>query len=214
MILVIDKSRREAAIHADVFHYMGILSYGVCPKDAFSEIGIEYRCVLVVCPEFIPDVKSYVKRLRQYASITPIFALTKNPTREFIETFDCVLDLDIQSSTFIKRLTEFCRQRSLPYSGSYLAAGIDASADVEGVFYGRSEIPLTKTEKMILRHLIRCYPRSSSPKNILKHAFKQTRAPLVTSVRTHISQINKKFREAVGITPIHCEEGVGYSIDA
>ena len=213
MILVIDKSRREAAIHADVFHYMGILACGVCPEDAFSEIGIEYRCVTVVCPELIPDVRSYVKRLRQYASVTPIFALTKQPTRELIDTFDCVLDLDIQSSTFIKRLTEFCRQRSLPYSGSYLASGIDASADVEGVFYGNREIPLTKTEKMILRFLVRCYPRTCSPKSILKHAFKQTRAPLVTSVRTHVSQINKKFRETAGIIPIRCEESVGYFLD-
>lgn len=213
MILVIDKNRREAAIYADMFHYMGILSLGVCPEDAFSEIGIEYRAALVVCPELIPDFTSYIKKLRQYAGRTPIFALTKNPTPEMEEVFNRVYDLDIQSSTFIRRLTDFCCENALPYSGSYLAAGIDASADSENVFFGNREIILTKTEKMILRFLVRCYPRVCSPSNILKHSFKQTRAPLVTSVRTHISQINKKFRAAANITPILCVEGDGYVIN-
>ena len=212
MILVINKSRREAAIYADMFHYMGILSLGVCPEDAYSEIGIEYRAVLVVHPELIPDFGSYVKRLRQYAKIIPIFALTKNCTREMMKVFDCILDTDIQSSTFIKRLADFCRENSLPYSGSYLAAGIDASADSENVYFGNREIILTKTEKMVLRVLVRSYPRTVTPTSILKHAFRQAKAPLVTSVRTHISQINKKFRNAVNITPIKCDEGRGYVI--
>ena len=207
MILVIDKSRREASAHADMFYYMGILSLGVCPEDAFSEIGIEYRGVLVVCPELIPDFKSYVKKLRQYSGKTPIFALTKNKSEEIESTFDCVLDFDVQSSTFIKRLTEFCRENALPYSGCYLSAGIEASADSENVFFGNHEINLTKTEKMVLRFLVRCYPRAATPKDILKHSFRQTRAPLVTSVRTHISQINKKFRTATNVSPICSSDG-------
>ena len=210
MILVINKNRREACASADIFYYMGILSLGVCPEEAFSEIGLEYRAVMVMFPELMADAHDYMKRLRKYTGKIPTFAITREPSQIPTEYFERVFDYNTLSSTVMKKITKFCEENNLPYAGSYRTAGIDASADTEKVFFGNSEIILTKTEKMILRYLIRTYPAPSAPAKILKHAFRQTRAPLVTSVRTHISQINKKFRTAAGICPIERIESLGY----
>ena len=210
MILVINKNRREAQNCADIFYYMGILSSGVCPEEAFSEICLKYRAALVMFPELMIDTGDYVKRLRKYAGKIPIFALTADKRGMNANLFDGVYDFNILSSTLLKKITEYCRQSALPYVGSYRAGGIDASADTENVYFGGSEIILTKTEKMILRYLIRSYPTPSMPTDIIAHAFRKSRAPLATSVRTHISQMNKKFRDGCGFAPIQSVENKGY----
>lgn len=210
MILVINKNRKEAQTCADIFYYMGILAYGASPDEAYSEIGLEYRAAIVMFPELMIDSHDYMKRLRKYSGKIPIFALTRDEQAVNADYFDGVFDFNILSSTLLKRITEFCRRGSLPYVGSYRAGGIDASADSESVYFGNQEIILTKTEKMILRYLIRSYPTPSLPTDILEHAFRKNRAPLATSVRTHISQINKKFRDGCGSSPIQSIENRGY----
>jgi hypothetical protein len=47
---------------------------------------------------------------------------------------------------------------------------------------------------------------------ILKYAFRQSRLPDISNVRTHVSVINKKFRAMRGENLIGFEEGRGYVI--
>ena len=77
--------------------------------------------------------------------------------------------------------------------GEYFLAGFDASSNNVGVNYFYDKLDLTKTEAMILRFMIRKYPVPVSCKEIVKYAFKQSRAPEPTSIRTHISLMNKKL---------------------
>ena len=51
---------------------------------------------------------------------------------------------------------------------------------------------------MILRYLIASYPTPQSAKKLVKYAYKPAKKPEVSSIRTHISVMNKKFREATG----------------
>ena len=192
MILVIDKDKSGAETCAEIFNFMGILAYGASPSEAMSEMGIDYRAVLVSFPERIADCEDFVYRLRKYAKSVPIFALAAKGTASD-EFFDAVFNFNTLSSTLIRDITEYCRLHELAPVGCYRMAGIEASADSGEVFFKDKIIPLTKTEKMILRYLIRTSPSPKSPKEILKHAFKPSRAPLVSSVRTHVHQINRKL---------------------
>ena len=51
---------------------------------------------------------------------------------------------------------------------------------------------------MILRYLTASYPALQSAKSIIKYAFKQSKKPELSSVRTHISVMNKKFKDITG----------------
>ena len=57
---------------------------------------------------------------------------------------------------------------------------------------------MTRTEAMILRYLIARYPQPVSCKEIVKYAFRQSRAPEPSSVRTHVSLMNKKAESTIG----------------
>ncbi|MBR2930344.1 MAG: winged helix-turn-helix domain-containing protein [Clostridia bacterium] len=112
--------------------------------------------------------------------------------------FDGIIDGEIFSPRSVERICLSLALYGKEPLGSYTGGGIDASVDAAGVFCSGERIPLTRTETMIVRYLIHRSPRSATAEEILAHAFRQTRAPEPTSVRTHISIINKKFRETVG----------------
>jgi DNA-binding response OmpR family regulator len=65
---------------------------------------------------------------------------------------------------------------------------------------------------MIIRYLIRTYPNPTSAQKILKHAYKASKQPDVSNIRTHISVINKKFRTVAGRSLIEMHENLGYRI--
>ena len=75
MILVIDKSYKNAANVADMFFFMGVLSKAVTIGETFSEISARYRAVIMISPESFPDPEDFIKRLRKYNSAVPIFAM-------------------------------------------------------------------------------------------------------------------------------------------
>ena len=112
----------------------------------------------------------------------------------------------------IKSIDSHCIRRGKRAIGSYSLAGIDAGCDLRLPTYFDKEIPLTKTETMILRYLIRIYPRKAKAVEILCHAFKSGRDPEVASVRTHISVMNKKFKKEFGKNLISSFEGGGYTV--
>ena len=78
MILIINKSKKNARALSDMFYFMGVLSLGVTPKEALSEISPIYKAVIIENPDMLADKEDFVSRLRSYANI-PIFAITMPP---------------------------------------------------------------------------------------------------------------------------------------
>jgi len=193
MILIIDKSKRTRESVSEMFYYMGILSYPAAPMDALSEISTAYGAVLITSTDGIPDPRDYVARLRSYAPL-PIFALSY----EHSELFDGCFNPDSYSSTVALGIARHLASIGRHVPGTYRLAGIVADADIATSTYFDKPLKFTKTETMILRYLISSYPRPATPTDVLKYAFKASRRPEVSSVRTHISVMNKKFSALAG----------------
>ena len=64
MILIINKSKKEARGLSDMFYYMGLPAQGVTPSEALSEVSPVYRAIIVMNPHGLGDVADYVRRLR------------------------------------------------------------------------------------------------------------------------------------------------------
>lgn len=210
MILIINKSRKEAESLATAFRYMGIVARGETPEHASAEVSTLYRAILIADPEKLPDEREYIARLRSYIGDIPIVALTDNP--ESLKTrYDAFVERAITVSKLYKEIYRICNQIGKDLPGEYLLAGIDASVDRGMVTYFSEPIPLTKTEGLILRFLIRAYPFSMAPKIILKYVFAQAKAPEVSSIKTHVCAINGKFKNRLGRNLIVSIDG-GYVV--
>ena len=211
MILIVDKSRKNANSIVDISKYMGILARAETPDTALSEISLFYRAVLVVNPYNLPDCEEFIAKLRSYAGEIPIFAISDKKYAKPL-LFNMTFDSGITSSKLYRLMVNYCEERKLIPIGEYKLAGIDASAEIGRVTYFSEPIPFTKTESMIIRLLAKTYPAPMSPKSILKYAFTQSMLPDVSGIRTHISGINKKFRAIAGRNLIFLKEGEGYLI--
>lgn len=199
MVLIISSSKRRAQVINDIFYYMGIPSYAVTPTEALSEISGLYRAALVLEPQELADAESFIAKLRSYVSSIPIFAISD--TRDFpAYIFDDCFSDSIYSSTLIEEIVKYQSERGLPLSAHYRLAGIDASCDRERITVFGETIAFTKTETMILRYLIASYPKPQDAKSIIRYAYRPTKKPELASIRTHISVMNRKFREATGKT--------------
>lgn len=196
MVLIIDRSKRKAQAISDIFYYMGVISCAATPTEALSEISGIYRSVLVIDPENLPDAEDFLSKLRSYNSSVPIFAISDAPSYSYpIDSFDASFKNDVYSSDLVSEIVAYQSRRHLKLTAHYRLAGIDASCDKETPTVFDKLIPFTKTEIMILRYLIASYPIPQSSKDVIKYAFKPSKKPEETSIRTHMSMMNKKFRE-------------------
>ena len=198
---------------AEIFYFMGYLTHGTTPHGALSEISTLYRAVIIAEPESIPDIEDYLSRLRGYSSSVPIFAICQSePEVRYRSLFGTVFKNGTFSPTLAASISEYLDERGLEVMGDYRLAGIDASVTRTGVYYFSTRLGLTKTEVMILRFLIRSYPIPRDTQTVLKYAYRPTRCPETAGVRTHISIMNKKFRELTGRNLIASLPGRGYVI--
>ena len=211
MILIINKSKKEARGLSDMFYYMGILAYGATPQEALSEISMMYRAIIIMNPDNLPDKEDYVTRLRSYLNI-PIFAITSGQDNNDAILFDGLLKKGSYASHIYKYILEYSHKYGARIPGNYQLSGINASCDNSAPLYFFEALPFTKTETMILRTLIRTYPQPTSAKQILKYAFRPSKVPDVSNIRTHVSVMNKKFREVTGRNIITFEVGEGYRV--
>lgn len=196
MLLIIDANKRTAESISDIFYYMGILSRAVSPSEALNEISSIYKAALISEPESFADIKDFTAKLTSYCSDILLFSISENPNDiSFRDIFVKNYHMNTYSSLLAKDIANELTARGLSPIGSYKLAGIDASCGLPVVRSFDIPIPFTKTEVMILRYLISSYPIPQTPKSILKYAFKQNRRPDITGIRTHISMMNKKFRE-------------------
>ena len=197
MLLIICKNKKTARDAQDTFRYMSILAYGTTPSEALSEVSELYRAALIISPELLADPRDFVRRLKSYKSDLPIFAVTDEEVDgELLSIFDAVFKKPTFSPALASKIIAFANEHNRAKIGDYRLAGLNASSDQLGVTYFDRKIKLTKTEAMILRYLIRSYPLPKKSADILKYTFKSSRAPELTSIRTHISLMNKKM-EAV-----------------
>ena len=213
MLLVISKSKKLSKSIAETFYYMSILAYGTTPSEALSEVSRLYRAAIIIHPEELADVGDYVLRIRSYMKDLPIFALSAVDSLPYADQlFDAVFKKQSMTPALATKIIEHSRLNSKEAIGDYRLAGFDASCNVTGVNYFFDKINLTKTEAMILRYLIRSYPIPQKSDDILKYAFKSSRAPDKSSIRTHISIMNKKFASQIGDKMIVGVSHDGYRI--
>ena len=197
MVLIISASKKKAQVISDIFYYMGVVSYAASPKEALSEISSLYRAALILDPEELPDEESFAEKLRSYTSSVPIFAISDSEKYN-ADIYDGRFKNSIYSSTLVEEIVRYQNERKLPLTAHYRLAGIDASCDSERVKVFDKATSFTKTETMILRYLIAAYPSPQNAKSIVKYAYKPTKKPELASIRTHISVMNRKFRELTG----------------
>ena len=195
MVLIVCRQRRIAQSVSDIFHYMGVLSYACTPTESLSEISSSYRAVIVIDPHTLPDPRDFVNRMRSYAEHVPIFSVSDSPeSREYSDVFDKSYKMAISSARLASDMAQYSRSKGLQYLGDYRLAGIDATADLPWASYFDLNMRFSKTETMILRYLIRSYPMPKRASDILKYAFKPSKRPDVSTIKTHICTMNKKFR--------------------
>ena len=213
MLLIISQNKKTAKSIQETFHYMSILAYGATAHEALSEVSGVYRAVLIINPDAFPDINDYVNRIKSYNSSIPIFALTDSEEKPFYsDVFDKVFIKPSMTPLLASKIISFANQNNRAKIGDYRLAGLDASSNRVGVGYFDKDVGLTKTEAMILRYLIRTYPVPQSPEKILKYSFKASRTPEPSSIRTHISIMNKKFKAAFGKKMITHAPEKGYLI--
>ena len=213
MLLIISQSKKNAKSVQETFHYMSILSYGATPHEALSEISEIYRAVLIINPDGFPDINDYVNRLKSYKCDLPIFALTVDDEKTiYHDIFDGIFTKNSMTPSLASKIIGYANENHRAKIGDYRLAGIDASSNLVGVTYFDRKLSLTKTEAMILRYLLRVYPIPQSPEKIIKYSFKPNRSPETSSIRTHISIMNKKFEKALGKKMIVHAPAKGYLI--
>ena len=199
MLLIISQSKKLAKSVQETFYYMSILAYGATPHEALSEVSGIYRAALIINPDVFPDVNDYVVRLRSYKSDLPVFALTNSEERSFYaDIFDAIFTRNSLTPHLASKIIDFANENSRAKIGDYRLAGFDASSQRVGVSYFDKKIDLTKTEAMILRYLMRVYPIPQNADKITKYCFKPSREPESSSIKTHISVMNKKLDAAIG----------------
>ena len=212
MLLIISKSKRLAAALADTFYYMSILSYPATPKEALSEISPSYHAAIILEPEAFPDIKDYICKIKSLVKEIPIFIVTNQDGEYLSFGISHVFCKNTETPIIAAEIKKFCIEHGAKEIGKYKLAGFDASSDRVGISYFYSKPNLTKTELMIFRYLISSYPTPKSANDILRHAFRSSRVPEASSVRTHISSINKKLMKFSGRRIIELSPGEGYYI--
>jgi len=211
MILVIDTNPKAARNLSDMLFYMGFLSHAITPKELASEYDARYRAILLTNPTSLYDTEDFVRKIRSISSTIPIFAISSGKC-ERSELFNRVYERGGYAARLAEDMVCYCDEMGLEIPGHYTAVGLDVSADLSVPTYFSQPMPFTKTEAMILRYLVRSYPTPVKAEEIRKYAYRPTKLPEVSNIRTHVSLINKKFRELTGKSLIRSQEGEGYLI--
>jgi hypothetical protein len=166
--------------------------------------------VLVIEPNDLPDTADFVKRLRDRAPI-PVFAVAKEPKKcKSSYAFDEVYRDAILSGNIFDLINKYLKGHELPQIGIYRYAGLDVSCTKKIPTHYFRDTVITTTERMILSYLVIAKDEQQEPKNIIKYAFRYGRHPDISCVRSHISSINKKFKQTGSLDIIGNNPGTGY----
>ena len=217
MILVIDKSQKDASVASEILYNMGLLSHAITPSKAASEVSNRYRAILITSPEALGDADEYVTMLRKFSLGAPIFALYSDKAEfdsvKFSQNpFDKIFYGTGISYDLIVDIIKYQQARGLKIIGNYKILGLNVSVFTEEFSFFDTPVSFTKTEVMIIRFLTVTYPTPAKATDILKFAFKSTKCPEVSNIRTHISAINKKISKYLKRPFIASENKLGYTV--
>ena len=208
MILIFDKTKEMSASLGDTMQHIGVLTLPYS-YDEPLDVPRECRCALLIRPERAENLNLTLNTLRRVVPGLPIIALSAYE-RLPLDMIDLTLPTSLYASEIYRKIKELTDIRSLPSPGDYSKYGIDASARLTRPEFRGKEVPFTKTERMILRALIRCYPRPLLADELLFYAFRYSRMPAPSSIRTHISVMNRKFNRRFGLRAVLHIPSMGY----
>ncbi len=195
MILIIDQNPKNSRGLSDMFSYMGILSYVTSAENALYEPLSLFSAILFSDADKIQE-SSLILRIRNAFLGIPVFAISSHFQNESL--FDLTFKKGIYASAIYSQILTYSQKRKIRAPGVYKTEEIDASAMLSHPIYMGEQIKLTRTENFILKALILSSPKPIFAKELLKYVFKPTKTPDISNIRTHISIINKKFREKTG----------------
>ena len=206
MILIISTKPKIAHSLGISLSYIGLLSYAVRPSELTKEISPRYHAAIIFDPYELPDTDELLKTLRAFDPKLPIYAITDGKATGFTDIFT----KDTPCAKIAAKLTK--ERSGYGIVGEYCLAGLDLSPTNRLPCYFFTPFTLTPTEAMIVRLLICAYPSRVKIRDILRYVFRPTRQPEPSSVRTHISSINKKFRERFSRPLIVSVPNEGYTV--
>lgn len=213
MLLIIDSTKENGKTLSNMLYHMGIASLAVSAKDAFAEISPIYKAAVIFDPSGLADAYDFVNKIRLYFSNIPIFAVSgAEPDPSLEALFTKSYRAPINPTVLVSDIVSVQEKLGISRLGDYRLAGIDASCELGYVSIGGEAVPFTKTELMILRYLIASYPTPKKAERILRYAFRQGRLPELTGIRTHVSLMNRKYRELRGENLIASVPKRGYVI--
>ncbi len=215
MVLIIDKAESKAATFSDMFRYMGILAFATTPEHAAIEISNRHKAIIFLRPELMFDAEDIVNIARTYSLDSDVFAISSVAARDrkLYSLFDAVFEPETPPARLISEILGFVAEKRDYAVGTYRVLGIDASITQPKPTYFDTPIALTKTETLILRFLISSYPVPRKADDIIKYVFRQGRRPEASSIRTHISTLNRKFRDTVNKKAVSFINGKGYIVE-
>ncbi len=213
MILLLNDELQGAQTLSEILRHMGILSVAATVGSFYKEYSSKYRAILVMQKLYGRLDGQALSDIRAHSQTTPILALAEDGAySDTEELYDGVIPFRGNYVKVIRQLIDTVEDMGLIPPGRYALAGTYAGADVEKVLHFDTPLPFTKTETMLLRYLMATYPTPQSAEEILRYSFKKGRSPEPSSIRTHISVINKKFRAITGFNLISTAYDGGYII--
>lgn len=212
MILVIDKSRKNANSIAELFFYMGFIAHAITPGELAAEFTPKYHAIIFSDPEGYGDYTEYVRNITKYIGKTPVFAISDAPL-ERPDVFALVFRNNVYSTTVATGIINYCKSNLLYAIGDYEIGCVNASAGLDCAYYYSKKVILTKSELKVVRFFLASYPSVMSAKAIIKYIFPKLTFPDSTALRNHICSVNKKFRDVIGRNLIVNIPGTGYILN-
>ena len=213
MLLIVDKSNKNGKTARDMAYIMGFLAQAVSPYDFFKEISPFYSAVLVIDPAGFKEDREYFEKMCKFKLGIPFFALCPTaPSEPILSAFDKIIIGNEFTSRVMDQMLTYAKANGVRPLGEYCGYGYQASVRYKDAEYFERPIKITKTEKMILRFLIRAYPMPMNAERILKYAFKPGKQIETASIRTHISLLNKQCRDVAERNVIEFVPKSGYTV--
>ena len=212
MILVVDKSRKDANYITELMFYMGFIAHAVTPGEVANEFTPKYHAIIFSDPSAYGDYTAYVKGIRKYIGNTPVFAISQAPLDK-PEIFADVFRNNVYSTSVVKGIIDYAKEHGVQPIGEYEVGFISAGAGLDSAYYYSKRISLTKSELKVVRFFLATYPAVMSARSIIKYIFPKLVFPDSTALRNHISSVNKKFRDLIDRNLIVNIPGEGYILN-
>ena len=211
MILTVNEFDKYGYGISDMLYYMGAVSLFTTQKRAILDLSENVKSVIILNSDSLTDKSGFAEIMRSYTD-APIFAISDSPEYDDRYIFDKVFILPLSAPEILDEIRRYSVLRGLAPPAEYKTEKINASIDSAFPKFSGEALPFTKTETMILRTFISHHPSPLKAERILKCAFRKRRMPDLSCVRTHISIMNRKFREIYGKNLICQSSGKGYQL--